>query len=350
MTGMLSFDEAVAKTSDGKPHVLLGNGFSIGAHPVFSYGTLYEQAKQVNLPDHVTELFGWYGTTNFEQVMRQLAEARRFAEHYQLAGTGSGRDMAADYDLLKGALVGAIADTHPATPSEIGEGNLASSANFLKSFKKVFTTNYDLLLYWASASLDSFPFQDGFGRDRDTPSDYVVFRQTTTGTGLMCFLHGALHLTTVDGEVRKFVWNTTGIPLMEQIRATLEQGHYPLVVSEGTELDKRRRIESSSYLSWALRRFEGIRGTLFTYGWALSEQDGHLLQAIARNSGLRSLCVGVYGDPNSEPNRGLMATARELADRRKILHPEAKAGHKRRPYELSVSFFDAATAKVWGIE
>ena len=351
MTGMVSFDEALARSEEGgNRHVLLGNGFSIGAHPVFTYGTLYEQAKQVNLPDHVTELFDWCGTTNFEQVLRQLAEAKWLAEHYGLIGTDSGRDMKADYELLKDALVGAIASTHPATPNDINETALASAANFLKSFKNVFTTNYDLLLYWASVSHDVFHFQDGFGREKETPADYVVFRQTTTNGPFLYFLHGALHLTTVDGEVRKLVWNTTSLPLMDQIRIMLDQGQYPLVVSEGDAHDKRVRIESSSYLSWAFRRFENSQGTFFTYGWALSEQDGHLLHAIARNSGLRSLCVGVYGDPSSELNRCLMATARELADRRNILHPKAEASRKRRPYELAVSFCDAASAKVWDIE
>ena len=86
MTKVISFRKAVSRATKagGKRHVLLGNGFSIGAHQQFQYGTLYEQAKNASLPDHVIELFERYGTTNFEQVLRQLDEGQWLAEHYRL--------------------------------------------------------------------------------------------------------------------------------------------------------------------------------------------------------------------------------------------------------------------------
>ena len=328
--------------------MLLGNGFSIGAHEQFQYGTLYEQAKQASLPDHVIELFERYGTTDFEQVLRQLDEGQWLARHYRLAETDIERDMATDYELLKSALVDAIANTHPAIPNEIDETSLASAADFLTSFDNVFTTNYDLLLYWASVLRDPFPFKDGFGREEDTPDDYVAFLQATTSGKFIYFLHGALHLTTIDGEVRKLVWNTTGLPLMEQVRDSLDERRYPLVVSEGTARDKRIRIESSSYLSWVFRRFENIQGHLFTYGWALSDQDEHLLEAIARNTSLKSLFVGVYGAPGSKLNRRLITTARDLVDRRKESIAAGHRGGRRGRAELEVSFYDAGRANVWG--
>ena len=350
MVKVISFSKAVSRATKaaGKRHVLLGNGFSIGAHARFQYGTLYEQARRESLPDHVVELFERYGTTNFEQVLHQLDEGQWLAEHYRLAGTDSERDMATDYESLKGALVDAIANTHPGNPNELDESSLQSAAEFLTSFDNVFTTNYDLLLYWASLIEGHFPFNDGFGREADTPDEYVVFLQATTSNNFIYFLHGALHLTTVDGEVRKFVWNTTGVPLMEQVRDALDERQYPLVVSEGTAHDKRVRIESSSYLSWVFRRFENIQGHLFTYGSALSDQDGHLLEAIARNTSLKSLFVGLYGDPKSESNRRLVTAARELVDRRQKLLAGVRRGGRRGRAELKLRFYDAETADVWG--
>ena len=350
MAKVVSFNKAVSRATKagGKCHVLLGNGFSIGAHEQFQYGTLYEQAKRESLPGHVIELFDRYGTTNFEQVLHQLDEGQWLAEHYRLRATDSKRDMAADYESLKGALVDAIANTHPANQNEIDETSFQSAAEFLTSFDNVFTTNYDLLLYWASLLREPFPFNDGFGREEDTPEDYVVFLQATTSNKFIYFLHGALHLTTVDGEVRKFVWNTTGVPLMEQVRGALDERQYPLVVSEGTADDKRIRIESSSYLSWVFRRFENIQGHLFTYGSALSNQDEHLLEAIARNTSLKSLFVGLYGDPDSEANRRLVTAARHLVDRREELLAGGRRGGRRGRAELELRFYDAGTANVWG--
>lgn len=350
MPERISFGDAIARATEagGKRHVLLGNGFSIGAHDKFAYGTLYEQARAAGLPEHIVALFDRYGTTNFEEVLRQLDEGRWLAEYYRLQPTDDQRDMATDYEALKSALVEAVASTHPAIPNEVGEARLAASAGFLTAFANVYTTNYDLLLYWASLVKDPFPFKDGFGREEDTPDEHVVFLQATTSDEFIYFLHGALHLTTVDGEVRKFVWNTTGVPLIEQVRGALEQKLYPLVVSEGRALDKRVRIESSSYLSWAFRRFENLTGNLFTYGWALSEQDEHLLEAIVRNTSLKSVYVAVYGDPEEEPNRNLMAAARDLVARRTTLLEGGRRGGRLGRATLEVHFYDAASANVWG--
>ena len=153
------FGEALAATkTDGKRHVLLGNGFSIGANSQFAYGTLYEQAKRANLPSRVVELFERYGTTNFEQVLHHLDEGQWLADHYGLAGSGTERPMAKDYESLKDALVDAISNTHPATPNDIDEDKFQSSSQFLNSFKSIFTINYDLLLYWASMAQNGFAF------------------------------------------------------------------------------------------------------------------------------------------------------------------------------------------------
>ena len=88
-----------------------------------------------------------------------------------------------DYESLKSALVDAIANTHPAMPSDIGEARLSSSTNFLKNFTNVFTTNYDLLLYWASLVQDPPPFKDGFGREEDTlMTTWSSFRRRRAAT------------------------------------------------------------------------------------------------------------------------------------------------------------------------
>jgi hypothetical protein len=54
-----TFEQLVkeANAFGGKKHLLLGNGFSIGAHPLFKYGTLFEQAKKVGVSEHVLVLF-----------------------------------------------------------------------------------------------------------------------------------------------------------------------------------------------------------------------------------------------------------------------------------------------------
>lgn len=349
MVDLMSFGQALkdAEAQGGKRHVVLGNGFSMGAHAAFSYGTLYEQAKSAGLPAHVVEMFARYGTTNFEEVLKLLDEGQWLAQHYKLETTDPSRDMAADYTAVHDALVDAIAESHPAIPDDVGDGKLHSCRQFLEPFADVLTTNYDLLLYWSSLRTEPFGFEDGFGREPDTPDSYCIHLPASTGIRHLLFLHGALHLTTVAGEVRKFVWNTTGERLIDQVRASLAAKQYPLVVSEGTSQDKLRRIEASSYLSWAFRRFENMHGSLFTYGWGLSDQDEHLLAAIAKNVSLSRLYVGVYGPPDSEANRKLIGHAAGLAGRREEVLASRRTGRRFVKGTLKVVFFDASTAKVW---
>ena len=346
---MLTFDEAmsIAARETGKTRILLGNGFSIGAHESFRYGTLYEQALFNGLSNHVATLFDRYGTTNFEEVLRQLDESHWMAEHYRLQKSDPDLDMIQDHKRVKRALVDSIARNHPEYPGSVPQGLLRSASKFLMGFEDVFTTNYDLLIYWASLIDDLFTFEDGFGREADTDDSFCVFLPTGSSISHIYFLHGALHLYTKGGEVRKRVWNTIGIPLIEQIRDALDDQEYPLIVSEGDSESKKRRIEASSYLSYCQRKFEGIQGNLFIYGSSLSHQDAHILDWIATNTGLTRLFIGIYGDPKTDESARIMGEAQNLIGRREKVLDSKKTGRRFSKKGLQVTFFASETAKVW---
>ena len=180
---MLPFNLAMEKAHNegGKKRILLGNGFSIGAHQQFNYGTLYEQAVSTGLPSHIEDLFSRYGTPNFEEVLRQLDEGQWLANHYLLKKSDQNLDMAEDYEKVKRLLVDSIAENHPEKPGLIPDQKLRAVSAFLQGFDDVFTTNYDLLLYWASLVGDSFLFEDGFGREIETDESYCVFLPTGSG-------------------------------------------------------------------------------------------------------------------------------------------------------------------------
>ena len=346
---LVSFNDAlcIAKEESGKVHILLGNGFSIGAHSSFKYGTLYEQAKEKGLSTHVSGLFERYGTTNFEEVLRQLDEGEWLANHYRLEKTDSSLDMKKDYEQVKQALVESIATNHPARPDSVEQRLLHSASAFLRQFHDVYTTNYDLLLYWASLVDGSFPFEDGFGRESDTDDSYCVFLPSGSSAKHTYFLHGALHLYTEGGEVRKRVWQSTGIRLMEQIRDALDSKEYPLIVSEGDSHSKHKRIEASSYLSHCQRKFQNIQGNLFIYGFSLSQQDRHILDWIVNNTSLKRLFIAVYGDPDSTEARDLAQQAMSLVERRLQVLNSQRTGRRFNKDELEVVLFSSETAEVW---
>lgn len=348
MTKTISFDRAISRAIEGggKRHVLLGNGFSIGAHEKFGYESLYEEARN-GFPSRISGLFDRYGTSNFEEVLRQLDDAEWLTRHYKIGTRESRGRLTNDYATVRDALTDAISRSHPDLPTDVGDDALDACADFLTHFENVFTLNYDLLLYWASLKRDPFPFQDAFGRESDTDESYCVFLPSSSPAKHIYFLHGALHLTTVDGDVRKFVWNTTHVPLIDQIRASIEGKQYPLVVSEGKATDKVKRIEGSSYLSWALRRFENIQGSLFTLGWSLAASDRHIREAIAKNTTLPRLFVGVYGNPRSAANKRVISDAEGIVKMRNDILASGRTGRRLKRVPLTVEFFDAASANIW---
>jgi len=341
---VLKFESAMKIAAKyGESVLLLGNGFSIGAHPAFKYGTLYEQAVEAGLPDHVQQLFAKYGTANFERVLRQLDEGIWLATVYELSATNPKKSMKRDYRALKKALASAIAKVHPPSRATMDGGILKACAEFLIRYQGVYTTNYDLLLYWASlAKSPKFPFEDGFLREGN--QDYCVFQSPENLGKRIHFLHGALHLYVVDGEVRKRVWNSTGELIVDQVRQALESKEFPLIVSEGDAVKKEARIESSSYLTWAHEHFERAEGPLFIYGSSLSPEDEHLWRAIVENPGFSRVFVGIHGDPDSESAQEIMFRSRKLAKRRSML--KLKKRYKHFP-DLRVSYFDSDSAGVW---
>ena len=150
MENILKFQEAlkIANSSGKKPHLLTGNGFSIACRPnIFVYGKLFEQADFSKLTKSARESFEALGTTDFERVIRALRDATKLVHLYSDEPNIQDR-MIKDADGLRDVLVNTIARSHPERPSDIADNEYAACREFLGHFDKVYTLNYDLLLYW----------------------------------------------------------------------------------------------------------------------------------------------------------------------------------------------------------
>jgi hypothetical protein len=72
MPAIISFEEALAK-SEGKKHLLLGNGFSRACRDdIFAYSALFQRADFSALSPTARNAFDSLGTTDFEIVMKAL--------------------------------------------------------------------------------------------------------------------------------------------------------------------------------------------------------------------------------------------------------------------------------------
>ncbi len=336
---LLTFTEALRDSDrNSRRHLLLGNGFSIACRPhIFAYGKLFEQADFSKISPTAKKAFTALGTQDFEKVIKALRDASKIVAAY-----GGSPDLAAalaaDADGLKEILVQTIAASHPAWPGELTEAEYQACRAFLSHFNTVYTFNYDLLLYWVQMHTEEGEnpsSDDGFRTPQDDyDSAYVVWEPDQSHEQNMWFLHGALHVFDSGTEIQKYTWKNTGIRLINQIRDALSRNYFPLFVSEGTSDEKYERIRHNDYLAKAYRSFSSIQGALFIFGHSLAENDNHYLRCIQRGK-VSHLYVGLYGDPSSDANKFIMRRANELTN-----------GRRARP--LGVSYFDAASANVWG--
>ena len=155
-TEIYSFEQALAASSEtaGSRHLLLGNGFSIACRAdSFAYGKLFDEADFSGLSIEAHSLFGLFGTADFEQVIEALRVSAAVLGLYEGPDGDLIQGIEADAAALKEALAEVLARKHPDNVGDIEDGEYASARTFLANFDgKIYTVNYDLLLYWTFAA------------------------------------------------------------------------------------------------------------------------------------------------------------------------------------------------------
>lgn len=354
---VLDFEDAIrAAGVYNKKHLLLGNGFSIACKPgIFSYGSLFNEAKKT-MSAELFSIFTAMNTKDFEEVIRALQHAATILRVYQPKEISTYNLLLEDADNLKKELIAAVAGRHPERPSDITEDNYAACRRFLSNFVgkgvggKIYTMNYDLLLYWALMHEDdlsevNLEHDDGFRKDQGNPNATYVEWQ---GTGAshsqnIHYLHGSLHLFDAGYQLQKYTWVNTGKALVDQANVALRQNMFPVFVAEGDSISKLTRIQHSAYLHHNLKSFSGVcqakskSGTaLFVYGHSFAKNDVHVLNMIGYGN-IAHLFVSLYGDHNSSDNRAIIRNVEDIANLR-----------SQTATPLKVDYFDAVSAKVWG--
>ena len=245
MERILTFEKAIQdSTRRTKRHLLLGNGFSIACQPrIFTYGSLFEQANFSEAP-RLKDAFNAIGSTDFEHVIKMLEKVSHLVPVYfdeKEDVTEAANQMIEDSNKLKDILIQTIANNHPNIPNEIEDEQFWSCRRFLANFLgetnkdgRVYTLNYDLLLYWVLMHEDignnepvNLTTNDGFGRDENTDLEYVKWMgESNARNQRVHYLHGALHLFDDGIDLHKFTWVNTGKPLLEQVREAMNEENF----------------------------------------------------------------------------------------------------------------------------
>jgi hypothetical protein len=300
---------------DDWPTLLLGNGASVNVWDGFSYNRLYDEAS---LDAAVIQVFEELKTTNFERVL----EAMMHTEIVLAALGKSTARVATVSKSVRTSLFETVRTVH--VPWRLLSTTVLNQiAATLYGHEKIFTTNYDLIPYWALMETPAVRIADFFWSDQNTfdPDETDVF----AGYSALYFLHGGIHLWQSDNTGRTGKWTTAdGADLLRL--GTLFSGNpdrRPLFVSEGSARAKRRTIRRSDYLSFALDNLREDQEATVVFGASLSGQDDHIVDALRRG-------------PRRRIAVGLRPGTREAVLGRKGFYTERLHGQR-------VMFFDATT-------
>lgn len=269
--------------------LLLGNGTSRAIWAGFDYASLYEVAGEYQIAHRLSiediALFEAFGTTNFEGVLRRLAEG---ASTNAVLGLESALHQER-HSHIRSALLDAVHAVHVPW-DRVPDATLDRVADALINHRAVFTSSYDLLLYW---SLMRRPddLGDFFWRGCFDINDTEMHFDRRP----VYYVHGALHLIRrADGRTCKLIRHDRN--LLAQFLE--DPDAEPLFVSEGTADDKLEAIRRSEYLTFAYDRLTRIEGKVVVFGHGLGQEDAHIAAAI-RDPGLR-IAVGIRAQTTEE--------------------------------------------------
>lgn len=320
----MSIDERLEDWNDLRAEVaysglLIGNGASRAIWEGFAYESLYELARSGKqryslTPDDIA-LFEKLETQNFERVLAALATTRQVGE--ALCFDEPKLDQC--YVNIQRSLVEAVRSKH--IPWGILPGNhLALIKKELLEYSIVYSTNYDLILYWALMHQGAAGFKDFFWSGHFDLADTELWGSKST---VVLYLHGGLHLyRTLDGYAVKRQAEA-GRNLLDLFGTPWDLEATPLFISEGTARQKLESIYRSDYLAFAYSQLVHHRGPLCVFGHSLGESDQHIVDAI-KKARVRDVAISVLPGESD-----------------KVIEAKADA-HKKLP-EVSLRFYDSTS-------
>ncbi len=330
-----------------RKHLLFGNGFSMAYDKdIFSYNALSEFIEKTNDPI-LTQLFERLNTKNFELIMQQLDNFCEIAEVFSDDKELVPKIKAAS-EKLKSSLIDAVKELHPAHVFKVPEEKSQACIQFLQTYLQneglVFSTNYDLLLYWVLMRNGAQNAIDGFGRDLETELDgehyvdpveleYSELRWGKhKGNQTVYYLHGTLPIFDTGIHIIKVEYDNEHF-LLQNVKTRIDNKQYPIFVTAGNGNEKLTHIMHNKYLSHCYEQLCTIQGSLITFGFNFGEYDTHIIDAIniaakkGRKAGdkLHSIYIGVYSDD----------------DLKHINDIKSK-------FKCKVNVYNARTANLWG--
>ncbi|AEB28583.1 DUF4917 family protein [Francisella hispaniensis] len=340
---LLTYQEVQERTLGQQNILLLGNGFSMSYnYERFSFTSLLDSAVSKGLVienSPVYKVFSKFSTTDFEEVINLLENSVRVIKEYGIIAKEDETKILDDSEKLKKHLVNIITNNHSDKITEIEDDEFYSCANFIKDYEKIYTLNYDLLLYWTCIKLKKFiddrivkqfnlKVSDGFSSNSDD-FEQLTYRNDSKVSSSIFYLHGALHIFDKKSEIIKTSYSQTGVSLKEQTLDFLQKNIYPVFVSEGTDEQKKAKIIHNAYLNHCYKSLATIgkkNSNLIVFGTMLKTNDNHIREAILKNK-ISNIYISVSSEAAISALDGFVEEANKLSK--------------------EVFFYDYKTVKVW---
>ncbi|WP_131782783.1 DUF4917 family protein [Legionella gresilensis] len=333
------------------PSLILGNGFNLALAKCLEGKDLHINLSYQEIKAEVidrlkkeqeshTDLCNFLEQTNLEEktddleyllfILRNAQACIKYSE-----GTYCKKNEEKDYNelipqdikLLKEFVINVLTDSnfHPQYDEIINFDNdiyLKTCAENILQFDKLFTTNYDLILYWilnsqgltAATDHKKGKFRDGFsarnnyGLSKDGYSFGKLYGINSNNPQQnVCFLHGAIHLLQYQHKTYKIVKEKNKALTLQDIRKILipensstELSDFEnLIVFDATSYDKIQDIYNDAYLEKSYDKLISINGDTVIYGCHILSSntvklgnDAHLWRRLV-NSKTKKIYAGI---------------------------------------------------------
>lgn len=287
-----------------KWHLLIGNGFSISINDKFQYKNLLEIVKKNRINKYLLtiELFDKLETSNFEDVLKAIYHAHIIHDGFKI-GDFNLTSIESLYKDVRETLIESIRISH--IDYQCISYKTSQIANQLLEYKTVFTTNYDLIIYW-SVMTNKFMYRDFFWNN-NCEFDILNTELHDSSFIPVYYLHGAIHLReNCYGQIYKILNPSNLLIDNEQL-----QPAFPLFISEGKSDIKMKKIKNNVYLSFCYKKLYSLEGCLVVFGHSLnSDYDGHIINAIKRSK-LDTIAISIFSEMSQIDKNYFVATIKK---------------------------------------
>jgi hypothetical protein len=356
-----------------KPHILFGNGFNLALQGLshfnikLDYNSIVSEVIKKTKTGSNLNKFLSQGALNADDKLSDIEKLLGILQ-YSVACLKYDRDIYAtpisnyesllqsDISELKKIVIEVLTDgsVHPQWSEIFNDKNneyVLNCSQNLKNFQRIYTINYDLILYWLLAQTELLKtFKDGFS-DRDvlkpkTSEEKLIENlfgfSSNNNLESIIFLHGALHLLRQGRNAYKIVRGQADMSLakIKELLLKYLSEFDNMLVFDATSSGKLNEIYSNDYLVKAYDKLITIKGTIIIYGCKVfkdennEDNDQHLWYRLI-NSKVNQIYIGRSSDNVSE----LEHEAKRLRDNFQKL--------KCTPEDIEIHCFSQIKHNIW---